>query len=216
MILRLILFLLFLSPLSGVELKKENDNLLTNNWSIRLYSGYATHRPLIAIITYGDIRPEYHDTGIRGLDISHILVRNWKGYSVDWSFRLGYIRHLENGFQPNHNQYNIFFMVHYYTSFRGFPIRLFVGEGLSRAERVPYVEGRETRRLSDERDSKLMNYINVGFDLKLGDLLGLQQWNHITLGLADSHRSGIYQKVKWFNHTKGGSNFVNLFLEYSL
>ncbi|MBT4065053.1 MAG: hypothetical protein HOE72_07365, partial [Candidatus Marinimicrobia bacterium] len=31
--------------------------------SVRLYSGYATHRPLMAIISYGDIRPEYHGTG---------------------------------------------------------------------------------------------------------------------------------------------------------
>ena len=42
----------------------------------------------------------------------------------------------------------------------GYPINFFIGEGLSYAELVPYVEGRDTRRISG-RDSKLMNYLNV-------------------------------------------------------
>ncbi|GIT57797.1 MAG: hypothetical protein Ct9H300mP18_12260 [Candidatus Neomarinimicrobiota bacterium] len=43
--------------------------------------------------------------------------------------------------------------------------------GKSWSGRVPYVEGRETRRLSNERDSQLMNYLNIGFDFRVGDLL---------------------------------------------
>ena len=34
------------------------------------------------------------------------------------------------------------------------------------------------------------------------------------IGLSNSHRSGIYKKIKLFNNTKGGSNYINLFLEY--
>ena len=78
---------------------------------------------------------------------------------------------------------------------------------------MPYVEGRETRRLSG-RDSRLMHYLNVGFDFRLGDLTGNEALNNIRLGLADSHRSGAFKKVKWFNHTQGGSDFVTLFVEY--
>ena len=59
-----------------------------------------------------------------------------------------------------------------------------------------------------------MNYLNIGFDFRVGDLIGNKSLNNIRLGLADSHRSGIYKKVKWFNHTQGGSNFITLFVEY--
>ena len=43
-----------------------------------------------------------------GFDLSKVIRRNWKEYPIDWSLRFGYIRHDENGFQPNHNQYNLF------------------------------------------------------------------------------------------------------------
>ncbi len=216
MLFKVILFLSLLSSMWSKDTQTFYSKPEVNDtWAVRLYGGYATHRPLMAIITYGAIQPENHHTGIRGIDLSRTLVRDWKGYPIDWSIRLGYIRHNENGFQPDHNQYNFFFTAHYRTHFRGFPMRWFVGEGLSWSERVPYVEGRETRRLSEERDSQLMNYINVGFDLNLGDLLGSQGWQHINIGFADSHRSGIYKKVKWFNRTKGGGNFITVFFEYN-
>ena len=64
-------------------------------------------------------------------------------------------------------------------------MRFFIGEGLSLSGDVPYVEGRETKRLS-EKDSRLMNYLNVGFDFRLGDLTGNDALNNIRLGLADS------------------------------
>ena len=183
--------------------------------SIRLYSGYATHRPLMAIVSIGDIRPEYHGTGINGLDISQKIASNWKGYPIDWSIRLGYLRHQENGFQPNHNQVNGLIMAHYTTQYKGMPLRLFFGEGLSWSQQVPFVEGRETRRLSDERDSRLMNYINIGFDFNLGDLFRQPALHPITVGFSDYHRSGIFKKIKLFNRTQGGSNYITVFFEYN-
>ncbi|GIT57847.1 MAG: hypothetical protein Ct9H300mP18_12760 [Candidatus Neomarinimicrobiota bacterium] len=60
---------------------------------------------------------------------------------------MGYIRHDENGFQNNHNQYNAFFLAHYNTKYKNIPMRWFIGEGISWSERVPYVEGRETEGL---------------------------------------------------------------------
>ncbi len=80
-----------------------------DKWAIRVYNGYATYRPLIAIITYADVPRERHNTGIRGIDFSHKLVRDWKNLPIDWSIRAGYIHHFEKGYQPNHNQYTLFF-----------------------------------------------------------------------------------------------------------
>ena len=57
-----------------------------DKWAIRVYNGYATYRPLIAIITYADIPRERHNTGIRGIDFSHKLVRDWKNLPIDLQF----------------------------------------------------------------------------------------------------------------------------------
>ncbi len=206
-------FLFLFSILIGSD-PSINHSLDYTKWSIRLYGGYASHRPLVAIMTYGDIQPERHNTGIRGLDVSCVFIHNWRNLPIDWSFRVGTIRHLENGYQPNHNQYNGFLMVHFKTKHGHMPMRWFIGEGLSWSELVPYVEGRETRRLSDERDSQLMNYINVGFDFKLGDLIQQSDMKRSIIGFAVSHRSGVYQSVKWFNYTRGGGNFITIFMEY--
>ena len=187
-------------------------DLSPKNHSVRIYGGYES-RPLMSFVLLGDIRREYHHTSISGIDLSRTLKRNAFNRPIDLSLRASFLRYNEQGFQAHHNQANLFLMAHFKTHYNNFPVRFFIGEGLSLSGQIPYVEGRETRRLS-EKDSRLMNYLNVGFDFRLGDLTGNDALNNIRLGLADSHRSGAYKKVKWFNYTQGGSDFVTLFVEY--
>ena len=85
---------------------------------------------------------------------------------------------------------------------------------MSWAELVPFVEGRETRRISG-KDSQLMNYLNVGFDLKISDLFPIISYNNLSVGFSVSHRSGIYKQFKLFNNTQGGGNFVTFFTEFN-
>jgi len=199
-------------------LSEPNVHVITNDFaqikknSFRIYDGFES-RPMMGFVLLGDIRREYHHTSIRGIDFSRKLKNDIRGKPIDLSMRMSLVRYNENSYQKNHNQYNIFLNAHYKTRYKGIPVRFFLGEGISIAERVPYVEGRETRRLSG-RDSKLMNYLNVGFDFRLSDLTGQNSLYNIRLGLANSHRSGAFKKVKWFNNTQGGSDFVSLFLEY--
>ncbi len=82
------LSLLTLSLFTSLPNENFNHNSFEYDWSTRVYGGYSTHRPLIAIVGLGDIRPEYHGTGIRGFDLSRKINKNWKGYPIDWSFRL--------------------------------------------------------------------------------------------------------------------------------
>ena len=157
---------------------------------------------------------QYHNTIIRGVDYSKVLKEKSPNSPISTSARISIIRHLERGFQNNHNQYNLSFTWHYHSKMNSIPIRWFFSEGISYAENVPYVEGLHTRRLSNERDSKVMNYMNVGFDFRLSDLMKNNKLSSYRIGLSNSHRSGIYKKIKLFNNTKGGSNYINLFLEY--
>ena len=196
---------------SDINLKKIETNNFEKN-SFRFYGGYES-RPLMGFILLGDIRQEYHHTSILGVDFSRKIKSDFKDLPLDLSLRMSVIRYDENNYQNNHNQYNFFLNAHYKTKYRGIPLRIFIGEGISYAELVPYVEGRETRRLSG-RDSKLMNYLNVGFDFRLSDLTGAHGLQNVRLGLANSHRSGAFKKIKMFNYTQGGSDFVSLFLEY--
>ena len=68
-----------LSLFSNIPAENFNLNYLDSNWSTRVYGGYSTHRPLIAIVGLGDIRPEYHGTGIRGFDLSRKIHKDWRG-----------------------------------------------------------------------------------------------------------------------------------------
>ncbi|MAV16569.1 MAG: hypothetical protein CMG08_07205 [Candidatus Marinimicrobia bacterium] len=203
---------LFILAFSVVE-PEELPVIIHNNEknSIRIYSGYFS-RPFINILFIGDIKAEYHHTMIRGFDYRKIIKQN-NGSPFITSLNLSIIRHLERGFQSNHNQYNLSAVWHFQSNLYNKPIRWFFAEGISFAERVPYVEGLHTRRLSNERDSKVMNYINVGFDFRLSDLTGNESLMNYRLGLSNSHRSGVFKKINLFNNTKGGSNYLNLFLE---
>tara|TARA_A100001037_G_scaffold117212_1_gene106682 strand:- start:317 stop:994 length:678 start_codon:yes stop_codon:yes gene_type:complete len=180
--------------------------------SLRIYGGYES-RPLMSFVLLGDVRREYHHTSIKGFDFSRKIKNDYNNHPIDLSLRFSLIRYNEMSFQADHNQANIFLMTHYKTSYKNVPIRFFVGEGISVSGKVPFVEGRETRRLSG-RDSKIMNFLNIGFDFRLSDLTGRDSLRNIRLGLADSHRSGVFRKLKWFNNTQGGSDFVTFFLEY--
>ena len=190
----------------------QSDSVETEKNSVRIYNGFES-RPLMGFVLLGDIRREYHHTSISGIDLSRKLKSNVMDKPIDLSIRMSFVRYNENNYQQNHNQYNIFLKAHYKKRYNGIPLRFFVGEGISYAEQIPYVEGRETRRLSG-RDSRVMNYLNVGFDFRLSDLTGHNSLTNIRLGLANSHRSGAFKKIKWFNYTQGGSDFVTLFLEY--
>ena len=199
----------------SLSLGQISSSTFYNNekWGIRFYRGYATYRPLIAIIGSGDMPMERHETGIRGIDLSRKITSDQSQANIDWYLKFGFIRHLERGYQPNHNQYNIFLQAYQNKIVLGYPINLFIGEGLSYSELVPYVEGRETRRISG-RDSKLMNYLNVGFDISTYHLFPNIGLINLYVGLAVSHRSGVYKQISFFNNTQGGGNFVTLFSEY--
>jgi len=95
-------------------------------WGIRFYNGYATYRPLIAIIGSGDAPMERHGTKIRGIDLSRKIISKSKGMPFDWNLKLGFIRHLEKGYQPNHNQYNIFIQANYNKRVLGYPVNFFI------------------------------------------------------------------------------------------
>ena len=205
------IFIVSFSFFDDVEYVSAPQNYKNN--SIRIYSGYFS-RPFINILFLGDISAEYHNTIIRGIDYSKVLKEKSPNSPISTSARISIIRHLERGFQNNHNQYNLSFTWHYHSKMNSIPIRWFFSEGISYAEKVPYVEGLHTRRLSNERDSKVMNYMNVGFDFRLSDLMKNNKLSSYRIGLSNSHRSGIYKKIKLFNNTKGGSNYINLFLEY--
>jgi len=208
--LTLLAFALFATPNPSPSLKEVS--YLNKKNSLRLYGGYES-RPLMSFIVLGDIRREHHHTSIKGFDFSRKIKSDYKNRPIDLSLRFRLIRYNEMSFQADHNQVNFFFMAHYKRRYKNFPIRLFIGEGFSVAGNVPYVEGRETRRISG-RDSRIMNFLNIGFDFRLSNLTGRHSLKNIRLGLADSHRSGVFRKIKLFNNTQGGSDFVTLFLEY--
>lgn len=184
-------------------------------WTIRFLGGFATSRALLRILV-GDLQIEERRTAIIGLDVGRCLVTNLGGRPLDLIVKLGVIRHQEKGFQRDFHSYNVYLKGYYHTRFRGRRVRFFLAEGLSYAELVPYVEGRDVRRMSNERDSRTQNYLNVGVDLNLGDLFQTPVLHPVVIGFSVSHRSGVFGFLSLFNNTSGGGNYNTLYLEYIL
>ena len=114
------IFIVSFSFFDGAEYVGAPQNYKNN--SIRIYSGYFS-RPFINILFLGDISAEYHNTIIRGIDYSKVLKEKSPNSPISTSARISIIRHLERGFQNNHNQYNLSFTWHYHSKMNSTPIR---------------------------------------------------------------------------------------------
>ncbi len=100
--------------------------------------------------------------------------------------------------------YNIHWPVHW---------RFGLAEGLSYIETVSNIEQREMDR-KGYRSSKLMNYIDVTFDVSLGDLFAINKMQNLYLGVGVHHRSSIFESSSAFGRIKGGSNYNSIYLQY--
>jgi outer membrane protein len=58
--------------------------------------------------------------------------------------------------------------------------------------------------------SKMLNYLDISFDIDIGRLLSIDTLHDTYLGYTLKHRSGIFGL---FNGVKGGSNYNMITLE---
>lgn len=142
----------------------------------------------------------------------HPLADDLFGLPIQSYLTPGAVWHWHSDVQNSGQEYVLAFK-HFYTFDWPVTWRIGVGEGLSYAANISYIEQTEM----DDKDieaSKWLLYLDFSLDLELGDLTGLTSLDDMWLGYSIHHRSGIFGSSSMFGNIKGGSNYNTVYLQY--
>ena len=185
---------------------KEN----TGKWYFRMIGGLGTDTKLNEIIR-GKINTHPDKMAIAGFDVGKAIVEDFQGLPIDFVWKAGFLRHFEKNHQDDFNQYNLALKA-YYKFDLPVKTRIGIAQGLSYADKVPYLEISDAKDKPDEV-SRWLLHLDVSIDANLGDIFNSKTVDNCFLGFAISHRSGVFGSVELFNRIYGGSNYNSLYLE---
>ena len=181
-----------------------------DKWSVRVGYGYSDQNDLGQIIS---LQPSPHPAGTSagGVELGYLLSRDTWGVPLDFYLKGGVNRFFENGYQPDF--YELTFYLKAYWNFTPWDqtIRLGLGEGISYAFGIPYVEQLEAQAEGDN-NSHILNYLDISLDFDIGRLVRYNPLKETYLGYALKHRSGIYGAINSVH--RGGSNYNLFYIEH--
>ena len=182
----------------------------SDQWSVRVGYGYSDQNDLGQIIS---LQPSPHPAGTSagGVELGYLLSRDTWGVPLDFYLKSGVNRFFENGYQPDFNE--LTFYLKAYWNFRPWEqnIRLGLGEGVSYAFGIPYVEQLEAQAEGDN-NSHFLNYLDISLDVDIGRLIRYNPLKETYVGYALKHRSGIYGAINSVH--RGGSNYNLFYIEH--
>jgi len=156
-------------------------------------------------------------TRVSSIELGRPFIQRLNGWPLDFVGYLGVLHHDERGLQDNGWQLNAYMKGYYY----GFPwsarvrTRLGFGVGVSYAQQVPFVEGRD-QLARGRSSSRLLNYLDPSIDISLGDLIGAKALRETYVGMGVSHRSGIFGSSRLLGNVNGGSNYIYSYIEWQM
>ncbi|WP_457745453.1 hypothetical protein [Sulfurimonas sp.] len=195
-------FLLFLLLLSTLLADKE--------YSIRGAYGFSSASDLDQLYTFQGLNPSPYNTTVYALDGGYLLSHNFNDLPFDFYFKGGVSYFDENGYQSNFFEALLYIKLFYNIRLFENEVRIGFGEGVSYADKIPWVEHMEALRESDN-ESNLLNYLDVTIDFNLGKAFRIKELEGYYIGYLIKHRSGFhgaYGGVK-----DGGSNYNSIYLE---
>jgi len=181
--------------------------LSQDEFSLRVAGGKADQNDFGQILSS---QTDTHDTnvGLVGADGGYLLKRFEAPFDI--YIKGGLYRFLENGYQDDFYETTLYVKLYYNLDFYNQRIRLGVGEGISYAFEIPIVEKIEAEE-NDDKNSNLLNYLEVSLDFDIGKLLHVKALELTYLGYTLKHRSGIYGMINGVS--RGGSNYNMLHIE---
>ena len=190
---------------------KQKKLLLGNTPYVRVAYGWATPSDLSKILKFKAV-PDTAGNNMSSVFYGLPLTDNLVGLPLDLYLTGGFVWHWKSDYQP-HSQEIILAVKLYYTI--PWPIRWRLGaaEGLSYANKIPFVENTEMHR-KGYKPSNLLNFLDFSLDLNLGDIFGGETMQHLWLGYSIHHRSAIFEKAQQFGRIRGGSNFQTAYLQW--
>lgn len=178
---------------------------------VRMAHGWATPSDLADIIAFNRERDKENNQ-LTSIFYGHPLADDLFGLPIQSYLTPGAVWHWHSDVQNSGQEYVLAFK-HFYTFDWPVTWRIGVGEGLSYAANISYIEQTEM----DDKDieaSKWLLYLDFSLDLELGDLTGLTSLDDMWLGYSIHHRSGIFGSSSMFGNIKGGSNYNTVYLQY--
>lgn len=122
----------------------------------------------------------------------------------------GISRFFENGYGADFFEGTLYFKLFWSMGFTGGAVRLGVGEGVSYAGGIPYVEWLEAHSEGDN-NSRILNYLDISLDIDIGRVIRYNPLDGTYVGYALKHRSGIYGLINDVH--RGGSNYNLFYIE---
>lgn len=177
-------------------------------WSIRAGYGYSDENDLGQILSMQP-KPHYAGTSAGGVSLGYLL-----GEPDDGVFDVylvgGINRFFENGYNPDFYEATLYVKLYWNMGFTGNAVRLGLGEGVSYAGGIPYVEWLEASKEHDN-NSRILNYLDISLDVSIGRVIRYNPLNETYVGYALKHRSGIYGLINDVH--RGGSNYNLFYIE---
>lgn len=194
------------------DMSKPKKSTLTNHGYLRLAHGWATPSNMGDIFRGDAVKDEYNNqlTSIfYGLPLTDELF----SLPLDIYLTPGFVWHSSSEVQDSGQEY-VLAIKAYYTI--NWPVRWRIGvaEGLSYVSDITYIEATEMEE-KGYRPSELMNYIDISFDINLGDIFKTNALNETWLGYSLHHRSSIFEKSSQFGRIKGGSNYNTVYVQFN-
>jgi outer membrane protein len=185
----------------------------STKWSLRVARGWNAEASLLGIIPGGDLSLSPERTGVINLEFGKLLDERFNGWPVDIWVKGSYTRYLEQGLQPDFNGYQLYIKGFYFLPWsKWVKTRFGMGQGLSWAEQIPYLEARSIES-KNPNTSRLLNYLDVSIDVSIGDLIRWNKLKDTYLGFVVIHRSGVFGFSDIFGGVDGGSNYNSVYIE---
>lgn len=182
---------------------EEKSDSPLQGWSILAYRGQTAQTIFMKLMRFKEPRP--FRTYIATVEASILLKKYWDArFQFEWGNNL--TRRFEKGFQDDFFEINSFLILRW----QSFPWHKYlyttvaVGEGLSYAHRVPYIESHDTT--NSKKTSRVLNFLSWEITAALPKC---PDWS---LVYRLHHRSGIFGI---FNGVSGGSNVTAFGIRYT-
>ena len=175
---------------------------------LRVAHGRATRCGLLDIFIP---KPDSHKNKLSSIFLGYPAAEGVFGIPLDIYLTVGALWHWESDVQSSSQE--LVLAIKAYYNFK-WPVRWRFGlaEGISYLTDIPYVEGSKMRRYGYQA-CRLMNYLDVSFDINVGETFGFDKLTNVYFGYAIHHRSGIFEASSQFGRTGAGSNYNTLYLQ---
>ena len=178
---------------------------------LRVAHGWATPSDLNTIMT-GHTEPDRYNNQLTSVFYGHPLADELFGIPLQIYLTPGFVHHWHSDTQSSIQEY-IIAIKGYYTL--NWPLKWRIGfaEGVSYLSEATYIEKAEMEQKGYE-PTKAMNYLDISFDIELGQFFKGGLMDDWYIGYSLHHRSAMYEAASQFGRLKGGSNYNTIYLQY--